>query len=219
MESKKIKLLLVDDQELFVDSLKYVLEGKTTDIQIVAIAKNGMEAVDAVALNKPDIILMDVRMPEMDGVEATRIIRERFPKAKIVMLTTFDDDEYVHFAMRYGAMGYLLKNMPPDNLIAAIREVLKGTKFFAPEVVPKLIDKPDEMTDLDELIHNLSHREKDVLNCLMQMLNNRQIGDRLGMADQTVKNYVSSLYSHFEIADRMELIQTLGKVWEHYRRI
>ena len=210
---RRIRLLLADDQELFVDSLKYVLEGIARDFDIVGIARNGVEAVDLAKKHQPDVVLMDVRMPEMDGVEATRAINLLHPNIKIVMLTTFADDEYVHFALKYGAVGYLLKNLPPEDLVAAVRAVIHGTKLFSPEIVPKIDRTEYTASELDELLNTLSKREKEVVSLLIQLKSNSQIAEKLGIADQTVRNHISSVYSHFEIYDRMELIQTLRRIW------
>jgi DNA-binding NarL/FixJ family response regulator len=136
-----MRIALADDQMLFVDSLKTVLEYSTDDIEICGVAMDGQEAVDLVASEHPEVILMDVRMPEMDGVEATRIIRKEHPKTHVVMLTTFDDDEYVFSALSYGALGYLLKNIPSDELVASLRAIRSGTMQISPRVAKKLIER------------------------------------------------------------------------------
>lgn len=137
--SDRITVLLADDQLLFVESLKTVLETRASDLSIQDIAHNGLEAVEAVRRRQPDIVLMDIRMPVMDGVEATRIIHQEYPEVAIMMLTTFDDDEYLTEALKLGAAGYLLKDSPPNELIAAIRSLLQGSVIISPQVANKLL--------------------------------------------------------------------------------
>ena len=134
-----MRVLLVDDQELFVRNLQIVLESRAGDIEVVGIARDGREALQRVRESKPDIVLMDVRMPVMDGVEATRLIHDRHPAIRVVMLTTFDDDEYVYHALEYGAVGYLLKSIPPDELFACIRAVAGGATLMSSTVKEKLV--------------------------------------------------------------------------------
>lgn len=141
MEQQSVSVVLADDQVLFVDSLKTVLEHSTEDIEVRGIATNGREAVDLVATHRPSVVLMDVRMPEMDGVEATRIIRTTYPETQVVMLTTFDDDEYVFSALGYGAIGYLLKNIPTEELVVSLRAVRSGTMQISPSVAAKLLQR------------------------------------------------------------------------------
>ena len=137
---KKIRLLLVDDQVLFVESLKSVLETKMDDIEVVGIARNGEQAIEAVEKHVPDIVLMDVRMPVMDGVEATRRVHDKYPDVRILVLTTFDEDKYVMDAIRHGALGYLLKDIPPSELIAAIRAVNEGASLVSPALLTKIFE-------------------------------------------------------------------------------
>ena len=136
-----IKVLLVDDQILFVESLKTVLETRTKDIKVIEIAHDGWEAVQKVEKEHPHIVLMDVRMPKMDGVEATSIIKKKFPETHVMMLTTFDDDEFVHDALYHGAVGYLLKDIPPDELITAIRAVNEGSVLISQTVAAKIVQQ------------------------------------------------------------------------------
>lgn len=144
------KVVLVDDQVLFVDSLKTVLEFAAEDIVVSGIAFDGKEAIQLVGEQRPDVVLMDVRMPKMDGVEATRVIRDTYPEIKVVMLTTFDDDEYVFSALEYGAVGYLLKDIPTDELVASIRAIRAGTMQISPAVVRKLIQRDSVEDGSDE---------------------------------------------------------------------
>ena len=146
----RIRVLLADDQVLFVESLRTVLETRAEDFEVVGVAFNGREALQLVMEKHPDIILMDVRMPEMDGVEATKIIHETYPDIHVLMLTTFDDDEYVVEALNHGAAGYMLKDIPPADLIVSLRAVCKGSIIISPQVANKLLriregeGKPEE---------------------------------------------------------------------------
>lgn len=215
MGESKIRLLLIDDQRLFVESLKYVVEARAPDIEVVGLAQDGEEAVRMVEELAPDVVMMDVRMPVMDGVEATRQIHARAPHVSIVMLTTFQDDEYVHFAMKYGAVGYLLKNIPPSELIAAVRAVRRGRRPIAPSVAQVLRQERDadqRFAAQEQLLQSLSPREKEVLHLIVQARNNRQIADRLGVAEQTARNYVSAVYAKLGVASRMQLLQMMSEI-------
>ena len=133
-----IKVLLADDQELIRESLGFVL-GAQGDITVVGMAKNGREAIELVRSEKPDVVLMDIRMPEVDGVECTRLIKSAHPNIKVIVLTTFDDDEYVFNALRFGASGYLLKGVSVADLTNAVREVVRGGSIIAPDVASKAL--------------------------------------------------------------------------------
>lgn len=210
----KMRLLIADDQVLFAESLQYVLKGIAENIELVGIATDGEMAIDMAESMRPDVILMDVRMPRIDGVEATKLIHRSLPEIKIVMLTTFDDDEYVHFAVKHGAVGYLLKNMTPEELVLSLQAVMRGATLFAKAVTEKLVRSQEgELSAQDDIMEGLTPRERDVLNLVMRLMNNRQIADTLGISKRTVRNYVHSLYDAFDVGDRMELIQKLKKTW------
>ena len=210
----KMRLLIADDQVLFAESLQYVLKGIAENIELVGIATDGEMAIDMAESMRPDVILMDVRMPRIDGVEATKLIHRSLPEIKIVMLTTFDDDEYVHFAVKHGAVGYLLKNMTPEELVLSLQAVMRGTTLFAKAVTEKLVRSQEgELSAQDDIMEGLTPRERDVLNLVMRLMNNQQIADALGISKRTVRNYVHSLYDAFDVGDRMELIQKLKKTW------
>ena len=211
----RIRLLLVDDQKLFVESLKYVVEARASDIDVVGLAEDGEAAIGLVERLLPDVVMMDVRMSGMDGVEATRRIHQRWPHVSIVMLTTFNDDEYVHFAMKYGAVGYLLKNIPPSELIEAVRAVRRGRRPMAPSVAEVLkqerqADKP--MAAQAQLLQSLSRREKEVLHLIVQAYDNRQIAERLSVAEQTARNYISAVYAKLGVSSRMQLLQMMSEI-------
>jgi len=209
-----MRLLIADDQVLFAESLQYVLKGISEGIELVGIATDGEMAIDMVEAKRPDVILMDVRMPRMDGVEATKLIHRSFPNTKIVMLTTFDDDEYVHSAIQYGAAGYLLKNMTPENLVVALQAVMRGETLFTKAATEKTASTPaGETGGQDDVMQALTPRERDVLNLVMRLMNNQQIADALGISERSVRNYIHSLYDAFDVGGRMELIQKLKRTW------
>jgi DNA-binding NarL/FixJ family response regulator len=212
-----IKLLLADDQRLFVDNLKLMLESLADDIRIIGIALDGQEAIDLVEAEMPDIILMDIRMPGMDGVEATRILHQKYPGIKIVMLTTFLEDDYVESALKYGAYGYILKNIKSDDLIASIRAIFRGSTLFSPTVLEKLLrrnaDWPDAAEDDEyhEVVSRLSRREREVLTLVGKGYTNQKIADILFISEPTVRNYISSIYAKVGIKDRLEVITIARK--------
>jgi DNA-binding NarL/FixJ family response regulator len=196
-----------------VESLKTVIEIRAPDISVVGIAHNGMEAVKLVEKYKPQIVLMDVRMPILDGVEATRVIHEKFPEVYVIMLTTFDDDTYVKKALSYGAVGYLLKDIAPSELIASLRAIKKGPVLISPSVAAKLLDhaygggfhKND--SDRETFLKSLSRREREILDLMAQGYDNREIASELTIAEQTVKNHVSIIYDKLGVRDRVQAIQ------------
>jgi DNA-binding NarL/FixJ family response regulator len=209
-----LSVLIADDQVLFAESLSYVLRGAGAGIEVIGIAADGERALEMVERRQPDVILMDVRMPRIDGVEATRLIHRRYPEVRIVMLTTFDDDEYVYYAVKHGAVGYLLKNIRPDDLVHSLKAVAAGGTLFTRSISSKVIKAGEGAAgDLDAMLADLTVREREVLALVMDMRNNRQIAERLSLSEQTVRNYVHSLYDAFEVKDRMELIQRLKASW------
>lgn len=206
----KTEILIVDDQLLFAESLKTVLETRGKDLEIVSIAANGKEAIHMAEIHNPQVILMDIRMPEMNGVEAVKIIKERFPHIIVIMLTTFDDDHYIHNALKNGATGYLLKNTPPEKLISSIYAAQSGLVLVSPSIINHLThdsveqSKPKETPDW---LKELSNREKQVLKLITGGLNNKEISEELFIAEQTVKNHVSLIYSKLGTHDRMQTIR------------
>lgn len=216
MANNHIRVLLVDDQRVFLEGLQLVLESRTSDIKVIGVALSGREAVSLAEEHRPDIIIMDVRMPEMSGVEATRVIHERFPDIRILMFTTFDDDEYVQSALQYGAIGYLLKNRPPMELINSLRAVRDGVLQIDPNVAEALLrrDPPSAKIhgDIVERINTLTSREKQVLHLIAQALDNRQIADHLCVAEQTARNYIHSIYGKLGTSNRIEIVKTLERL-------
>ncbi len=209
---QKIRILLVDDQQLFLRSLAIVFRTATKDLDVVGTVTDGSEAVSFVDKHDVDIVLMDVYMPVMDGVEAAKIIHNRHPHVKIVMLTTYDDDECIHKAIEYGAVGYLLKDKDPLELILSIRAIYSGSFILSDTVASKLFRShggtgPTVDTSAYDLPDTLSHREKGILVLLIEGMSNTKIAESLLIAEQTVRNYVSGIYSKTVVHDRLELIR------------
>jgi len=213
----------VDDQRLFVDSLRIVLQSRTDDIEVVAIAENGKQALEKARKHNPDVVLLDVRMPVMDGVDTAKQLHERHPDIRVVMLTTYDDDEYVRNAMYYGASGYLLKSIPPSELAASIRVAATGTIQISPKVAQKILKdgarKLIEQTnpemlpeEIRELYETLTKREREVLALLTKAYDNHQIAEALYIADQTVKNHIHAIYDKLYVSNRLQLIQLLSRM-------
>ena len=201
-----IRILIVDDQILFAEGLKRVLEVDASDMKIVGIAHDGQEAIELVEKKHPHVVLMDVRMPNMDGVQATRIIHKDFPETQIIMLTTFDDDHYVHDALHYGAAGYLLKDISPTEVITSIRAINEGGVLISQTIAAKLIEKSYNNSKTSyqgpEWLKNLSKKEKDIIKLISQGFSNSEIAKRLFLGEQTVRNYVSVIYSKLNVHDR-----------------
>lgn len=199
-----IRLVLVDDQNLIRQGLKALLELES-DLQVVGEAENGQTAMYLLQKLRPDVVLMDVRMPVMDGVAATREITERFPEIKVLVLTTFDDDEYVAAALRNGAMGYLLKDTPSEELAAAIRAVYKGYTQLGPGLVEKIIAKVPEPSALTPASWTeLTPREREVLRLIAAGESNREIAQTLHISEGTVKNHVTSILNRLALRDRTQ---------------
>lgn len=203
-----IDVLLVDDQAMVRAGLGMVLEAEP-DISVVAEAADGAAAVRAAKRDRPDVVLMDVRMPEMDGIEATRRITAELADTKVIVLTTFDLDDYVYGALRAGASGFLLKDAPPDDLIAAIRVVAAGDALIAPSVTKRLIaefaGRPEERgrsKDLDVL----TERELEVFEQMARGLSNSEIAELLFVSETTVKTHVSHIFTKLHLRDRVQAV-------------
>jgi DNA-binding NarL/FixJ family response regulator len=216
MRTDKIRVLLVDDQVLFVESLQMVLEGRTDDIEVVGIVYDGAQVMDAVRQKKPDIVLLDIRMPNVDGVVATSAIRREFPDTHIMILTSYDKSEYVCRTLKLGAVGYILKDVHPSYLINAIHSVYQGGVLISQQIAQKLVtnasgelddEKQSFSTSLQEsLLSELSVREIEVLYHISKGYSNREIATRLFIAEQTVKNHVSMIYAKLGFRDRMQAL-------------
>lgn len=206
-----IKVLLADDQELIRQSLSFVMS-KQEDIEMVGTAANGCEALELVEEKQPDVVLLDIRMPEMDGVECTRRIKQEFPSIKVIILTTFDDDDYVFDALRYGASGYLLKGVSVDGLTNAVREAARGGSIIATDVASKVLQMFSRMAQGDVQVRvnkknalELTKMEWQVIREVGCGLSNKEIAGRLYLSEGTVRNYISSILRKLELRDRTQL--------------
>ena len=203
-----ITVLLVDDQSLIRQGLRALLELEV-DIEIVGEAENGQTAINLVEKLQPNVILMDIRMPIMDGVAATKEINQHFPHSKILILTTFDDDEYVKAGLQNGAMGYLLKDTPSEELAVAIRAVDKGYSQLGPGIVKKLVTQfpatlPQAVLAVPPHLTELTPREKEVLRLIAIGDNNREIAKKLYISEGTVKNHVTNMLNRLNLRDRTQ---------------
>lgn len=202
---EKIKIIIADDQTLITQSLKIVLETQSKGLSVIGTAHDGKEVLDLIKIDKPDIILMDIRMPELNGVETTRIIHEIHPEIKIIMLTTFDDDELVEQAIKAGANGYLLKDISTDELIAAIKAVVYDIVLVSPAVAAKLFNQKLEKIvekSWPDWYQQLTDRERDLVSLIKQGYSNKEIAEKLFLAEQTVKNYITVIYSKIGVENR-----------------
>jgi DNA-binding NarL/FixJ family response regulator len=222
-----IKVLLVDDQTLIRQGIRLLLEIEK-DIQVVGEAANGREAVAQVEALHPDVVLMDVRMPEMDGVAATRELSARFPTVGVIILTTFEDDETVFDGLKAGARGYLLKDISSEEMAQAVRKVASGEALIQPRITRKVLAEFSRLASAGEnrisaksgsapeaLAAPLTEREQEVLQALARGLSNREIADELVITEGTVKNHVSSLIEKLGVRDRTQAVlkgQELGLI-------
>jgi DNA-binding NarL/FixJ family response regulator len=209
-ESRVIRVAVADDQALVRGGFSVLLRS-ADDIEVVGEAANGREAVDLVALEQPDVVLMDIRMPEMDGLEATRRIVERGADTRVLILTTFDLDEYVFGALRAGASGFLLKDTLPEDLLAAVRVVAEGEALLAPRITRRLIEQFVQEPSHEPVapgpgMATLTDREREVLEAVARGLSNAEIGEQLFMSHATAKTHVSRLLSKLDARDRAQLV-------------
>lgn len=206
-----IKVLIADDQELIRQSLKIVLETKE-NIEVTDVVENGQEVIKSIRKNKPDVILMDIRMPKMDGVQCTKIIKENYSEIKIIILTTFDDDEYVYNALKYGASGYLLKGVSMDELVNAIHTVYCGRAMINPDIATKVVKLFSQMAKADysiqvgnKEIKELTKTEWKVIEQVEYGSSNKEIADTLSLSEGTVRNYLSAILNKLGLRDRTQL--------------
>ncbi|WML23929.1 response regulator transcription factor [Neobacillus sp. OS1-33] len=206
-----IKVLIVDDQELIRESLSIVLGGES-DFEIVGLAEQGKMAVELAKQLSPDLVLMDIHMPLMDGVEATRQIKSQFPGVKVIILTTFQELEYVREALATGAEGYLLKAIHPKDLAAGIRLVHHGGTLITQEIAKQLIAdwihplEQSKVAKNKKITYGLTEREIEVLEQLAKGSSNREIARKLFLTEGTVKNYISNIYSKLEVTGRHKAV-------------
>jgi len=204
-----IRLLLVDDESLIREGIKVMLNLEP-DLQVVGIADNGETAIKQVEALQPDVVLMDIRMPVMDGKESTRIISERFPSIKILVLSTFDDEQYIAEFMQLGAKGYLLKDMPSEELAGVIRFVHRGYTQLAPGLLEKVLSKTssssfNHLEQAPPVSTELTNRERDVLRLLGTGATNREIAQQLYISEGTVKSYITSMFNRLNLKNRAQL--------------
>ena len=204
-----VRVVLVDDEAMVRVGLRMVLTAET-DIEVVGEAADGGAAVDVVEATEPDVVLMDVRMPDVDGIEGARRVLARCPGVKVVVLTTFDEDEYVEAALRAGASGFLLKVAPPERLIDAVRTVAAGGGLLDPGVTRRVIESfaatPPLRTRRAETLDALTERERDVLRLIGRGLSNSEIAAELYLGETTVKTHVSNVLAKLGLRDRVQAV-------------
>jgi DNA-binding NarL/FixJ family response regulator len=215
-----IKVVIVDDQEMIREGLKMVLS-LHTEIEVIGEACNGQDLLELLLTKMPEVILMDIRMPVMDGIEATKIVKEKYPNIKIIILTTFNEDEYIFDVLKNGADGYILKDSASREIIEAIKTAYEGNILLNPKVTLKVInalnsiDKKKEIdrrnVKEDNLLHLLTQREQEVVEHIMQGKSNKVIGRDMFVTEGTVKNYVSKILEKLQLNNRAELILYLQK--------
>ena len=206
-----IDVMIADDQELIRESLKIVLD-QNVDMQVTGLAENGRQLMGILEQQQPDVILMDVRMPELDGVQATREVKLCCPQVKIIILTTFDDDEYVFNALKYGASGYLLKGVSVPDLTKAIRTVVSGGAMINPGIVTKVVKFFNQMARKNAAVEvessgvdELTKTERNIAHLVGCGRSNREIAEALSLSEGTVRNGLSSALSKLELRDRTQL--------------
>jgi len=210
-ENSKIKVLVAEDQELVRKSLEIILGNQDT-IELIGAVSNGQEVIRFIRGSLPDIIIMDIRMPKMDGVTCTRIIKDQYPQVKIIILTTFDDDEYIFKALRDGASGYLLKGISVDELITAIHKVYKGSAMINEDIASKVVNlfadiaKSKLYIEVNELgKKDINTTEKKIITLVSQGLSNKEIAGELSLSEGTVRNYLSNILEKLNLRDRTQL--------------
>lgn len=202
-----IKVLICDDQEIVCEGLERILASDPA-ISVVGITNNGAEALAMIPDVLPDLVLMDLKMPVMNGVVATRQIREQFPEVKVLVLTTYDADEWLFDAIRSGAAGYLLKDRPRNELINAIKGTIEGNSYVDPAVAGKLLSNVAQTQTPRHTSStiNFSDREKEILQLLVLGLSNADIAQRLFLSEGTVRNYTSAIFNKLDVSDRTQAV-------------
>lgn len=219
MDDQKIRILIVDDQALFAHLLRTVLETRSGEFSVIGIAHNGREALDMSPVLKPDVILLDLSMPELDGVQTAKELIRRKDPARIMVLTTFDEPGPIRDVLGLGVGGYILKDCEPQELFASIRAVYGGSTSLSPSVINKLVHgggvnpelggqlKNFPGLDRAEIATRMNRREQEILALLAEGLTNKEISTRLFVAEQTVKNNISAMYEKMGIHDRGKLVK------------
>jgi len=206
-----IKILIADDQELIRESLKIVLD-INKDMEVIGLAENGNKVLELLKKNVPDIILMDIRMPGLDGVLCTKAVKEKYSQVKIIILTTFDDDEYVYYALKYGASGYLLKGCSVQDLTSAIHKVMSGASILNQNVLDKVVKLFNQLAqtnivmEVDENdVKELNRTERNIAHFVGHGLSNKEISEKLSLSEGTIRNGLSSALSKLHLRDRTQL--------------
>lgn len=206
-----IKILIADDQELIRQGLQIVLSNRE-GFRVTDAVANGQEVIKSVRQEMPDVILLDIRMPKMDGVQCTKILKENYPDIKIIILTTFDDDEYVYNALKFGASGYLLKGVSMDELAEAIKTVYSGRAMINPDIATKVVKLFSQMAKADYSIpvgakgtREITKAEWRVIEQVEYGASNKEIADVLKLSEGTVRNYLSTILGKLELRDRTQL--------------
>ena len=212
--NNEIKIVIVDDQELFREGL-FTLLSLQNDFNVVAQANNGEEALLQILKFNPDIVLMDLRMPVMDGVECIKRVNHQFANVKVIALTTFDEDELVFDSLRAGAVGYLLKDVSPDKLFEAIRSANRGEYYLPPNITAKVMAEftkvsPSYGRESNDITEDLSRREQEILQMVAIGLTNKEIASKLVIAEGTVKNHLTNIFNKLNARDRMQAV-LIGK--------
>jgi DNA-binding NarL/FixJ family response regulator len=207
---KPIKLLIVDDQTLMRDGLKTILTLEA-DFEVIATASNGVEAIKMVQQHIPDVVLLDIRMPEMDGVTCIKNIKKMYPDMKVIMLTTFNDEEYIIDALASGASGYFLKDIEMEKLVQSIRDCFEGRTIIPHDVALKLAEgltkiSSSKKKDIETVDLDLSERELELSSMMVQGFTNKQISLMIHISEGTVRNYISNIYSKLGISDRTQAV-------------
>ena len=200
---EKIKLLIVDDEKLIREGLKVMLS-LFNDIEVVGLCENGYKALEFCNENNVDVVLMDIRMDICDGVKGTRLIKEKFSKIKILILTTFKDKEYIRDALKYGAFGYLLKDSSHDVIYEGIKAAFKGNMVVHPEVANEMMDSKEEII-LDNDKYKLSPKEINIIENIAKGFTNKEISEKLYLSEGTIKNNITGILSKLELRDRTQI--------------
>lgn len=214
-----MKIVIVDDQEIVREGLKMILS-LHEEIEIIGEVSNGKELLNLMEIKRPEVVLMDIRMPNMNGIEATKIMKEKYPQIKIIILTTFNEDEYIFEGLKNGADGYVLKDSNSKEIMAAIKSAVEGEMFLNPKVTVKVINalnsiKVDKETEKvnnekEKLLSTLTPRELEVAKHILNAMTNKDIAEDMFVTEGTVKNYVSRILQKLELNNRSELIIMLS---------